>query len=465
MVWRRYWKRGLVALPLLFVAFDLVAAFSSPAMEPIRLSAQPLQIDSLTLLGYRQQQTGPDFLTVYPYWQVTAPAPADLQLHWRIQDDAGSIVSDFRSLPYYNTVRAANWPVGTVIDDAARIPLPPGMDAGNYTLSLQLEDGSGNALSDAVDFGEFSLERAVPTLSPPTYAADATMGDAATLDGYDVSVRHGPTRTTQDGLIALNAGAYLDYTLYWQGFSPVAENYHAFVHLVDHNGQPIAQEDHLPGPLFQPPRLWNESHHQPDVYLLRIPDETVGGLYQPLVGMYEYDTQDRLPIFVPGEDAARDDARLAPVKIVQTAPPRPGHKATAHFGDLATLIGYDLTVPDEGLRAGDSFELTLHFRADSTTPVDYTRFVQAHNPALGMAAQYDSLPQDGGNPTWSWLENEIIVDRVQMQVADDAQAGTYPIYIGFYDRAQDGARLPVTDEDGTQTPESWYPVAEITVMP
>ena len=222
------------------------------------------------------------------------------------------------------------------------------MDAGNYTLSLQLEDAAGSALSDAVDFGEFSLERAVPTLSPPTHAAEATMGDAATLNGYDVSVRHGPTRTTQNGLIALNAGAYLDYTLYWQGYSPVVENYHAFVHLVDHNGQPIAQEDHLPGPLFQPPRLWNEAHRQPDVYLLRIPEDTVGGLYQPLVGMYEYDTQDRLPIFVPGEDAPRDDARLAPVKIVQTAPPAPAHKATAHFGELATLIGYDLIVPDDG---------------------------------------------------------------------------------------------------------------------
>ena len=97
VVWRRHWKRGLVVLPLLFVAFGLVAAFSSPAMEPISRPAQPLQTDSLTLLGYRQQQTSPDFLTVYPYWQVTAPAPPDLQLHWRIQDDAGSIVSDFRS--------------------------------------------------------------------------------------------------------------------------------------------------------------------------------------------------------------------------------------------------------------------------------------------------------------------------------------------------------------------------------
>ena len=36
---------------------------------------------------------------------------------------------------------------------------------------------------------------------------------------------------------------------------------------------------------------------------------------------------------------------------------------------------------------------------------------------------------------------------------------------GFYDRTQDGARLPVTDENGAQISESWFPVAEITVMP
>ena len=150
---------------------------------------------------------------------------------------------------------------------------------------------------------------------------------------------------------------------------------------------------------------------------------------------------------------------------MQTAPPTADQKATAHFGELATLIGYDLIVPDEGLRAGDGFELTLHFRADSTTPIDFTRFVQAYDPALGMAAQHDSLPQDGGNPTRSWLADEIIVDRVQLQVADDAQAGTYPVYIGFYDRVQDGTRLPVIDENGAQIPEAWYPVAEITVTP
>ncbi len=237
------------------------------------------------------------------------------------------------------------------------------------------------------------------------------------------------------------------------------------MHLTDQTGQPIAQEDHLPGPLFQPPRLWNQVSRRPDVYLLRIPDDTPGGLYQPLVGMYDYDTLDRLPVFVPGEDLPRDDARLAPVKIVQPQPPAPAQKSTADFGDLATLIGYDLVLPETGLHPGDRFDLTLYFRANATTSVDYTRFVQAYDPGLGMAAQYDSLPQNGGNPTWSWLEDEIIVDHIQLQVSEDAQPGNYPIYIGFYDRAENGARLPVTDGDGTVIPESWHPVAEITVTP
>ena len=470
VVWRRQWMRGLIVVPLFFIAFGLAAAFISPAVEPIRPPVEPLQTASLTLLGYRLQQQSSDTLTIYPYWQVTDAAPPDLQIHWQVEDQEDQVLAELRSLPYYNAVRAGNWPIGTVVDDAIRIPLPAGMNAGSYQITLQLEDSTGVVLSGQATLGEFSLASTIPASAPPTNlmeanVAEATMGDAAILHGYDVDVRHGTARSTQNDLLALEAGDYLEYTLTWSGYDPVDRNYHAFVHLTDQTGQPIAQEDHLPGPLFQPPRLWNQVNRRPDVYLLRIPDDTPGGLYQPLVGMYDYDTLDRLPVSVPGEEMPRDDARLAAVKIVQPQPPTPAKKVTADFGDLTTLIGYDLVLPETDLHPGERFDLTLHFRANTTTPVDYTRFVQVYDPALGMAAQYDSLPQNGGNPTWSWLEDEIVVDHVQLQIADDAQPGVYPIYVGFYDRAENGARLPVTDGNGTLIPESWYPVAEITVAP
>jgi hypothetical protein len=367
-------------------------------------------------------------------------------------------------LPYYNAVHAENWPIGTVVDDAIRIPLSSAMDAGTYQVTLQLEDSAGGLLSERAALGEFSLASAIMASAPPANVTEATMGDVAILHGYDVDVRRGPARSTQNGLLALEAGDYLEYTLAWSGYDPVDRNYHAFVHLTDSAGRPIAQEDHLPGPLFQPPRLWNRAHRRPDVYLLRIPDDVAGGLYQPLVGMYDYDTLDRLPVYIPGEDVPRDDARLAPVKIVQPQPSSPTEKASAGFGDLATLIGYDLVLPETGLHPGTRFDLMLHFRADATTPVDYTRFVQVYDPGLGMAAQFDSPPQNGSNPTWSWLADEIIIDSIQLQVADDAQPGVYPLYIGFYDRAKNGARLPVTDGDATVIAESWYPVTEITVQ-
>ena len=465
VVWRRQWMRGLIVVPLLFIIFGLAAAFMSPAVEPIRPPVEPLQTDSLNLLGFRLGQKSADFLTIYPYWQVMGATPSGLQIHWQIEDEENQVIAELRSSPYYNAVNADNWPIGTVVDDAIRVPLMPGMGAGTYQIALQLEDSVGGALSEKTALGAFSLASAIPASVPPANMAEATMGDAAILHGYDVDVRHGTARSTQNDLLALDAGDYLEYTLDWSGLDPVERNYHAFVHLTDPTGQPIAQEDHLPGPLFQPPRLWNQVSRRPDVYLLRIPDDTPGGLYQPLVGMYDYDTLDRLPVSVPGEDLPRDDARLAPVKIVQPQPPAPAQKSTAEFGDLATLIGYDLVLPETGLHPGDRFDLTLYFRANATTSADYTRFVQAYDPGLGMAAQYDSLPQNGGNPTWSWLEDEMIVDHIQLQVSEDAQPGNYPIYIGFYDRAENGARLSVTDGDGTVIPESWHPVAEITVTP
>ncbi len=47
---------------------------------------------------------------------------------------------------------------------------------------------------------------------------------------------------------------------------------------------------------------------------------------------------------------------MAPIKIVQPQPPSPVEKADADFGELATLIGYDLIVPDDDLHLGENFE-------------------------------------------------------------------------------------------------------------
>src|SRR5690606_5381119 len=123
--------------------------------------------------------------------------------------------------------------------------------------------------------------------------------------------------------LVVQAGDYLRYTLYWKAAQPPLENYHGFIHLTDLLGQPLIQEDQMPGPLLHPPLLWDNYRPQSDTYLLRIPAQAPSGLYWPTVGLYDFETLNRLAL------AARSgDAQLPPIKIVRTTTATPQQPMT-----------------------------------------------------------------------------------------------------------------------------------------
>jgi hypothetical protein len=230
-------------------------------------------------------------------------------------------------------------------------------------------------------------------------------------------------------------------------------------------GRAIAQEDHVPGPMFHPPALWDQYYLQPDTYLLRIPKDASSGLYWPSVRIYDSDTQELLPVHDQDGKDRGDNYRLPPVKIVRPFSSTPAHKVVAQIGATATLLGYDLALSAQNLHAGDAFTVTLYYHNANATTADYTRFVHLYNPALGMAAQFDSPPQNGINPTWTWQPGEVIVDPVGMTVAKAAKPGSYTLYVGFYEPKVNNTRLPLHDEKGNAVLDDRMPLTELMVAP
>lgn len=259
-------------------------------------------------------------------------------------------------------------------------------------------------------------------------------------------------------------------TLHWATAQALAENYHAFVHLVDGNGHPIAQEDHIPGPLFAPPASWTPGRSYTDAYLLRVPADAPGGVYWPEVGIYTYGDQERLPAYADAAsqqaNVRTDAVRLSPLKIVgETRRPSPQRPLQARVGDTFEVLGYDITALNQRVHPGDTVTLTLYYRSIAPTSADLTRFVHLYAPALGMAAQHDSPPTDGLNPTSAWRPGEIITDRVTLTVNTDAVPGTAHLLLGFYDAAAGAERIPVFDAEGAPLPDAALPLAEVEIAP
>lgn len=455
--WRQPAPRAYALFPALLLLIGLCSILWRPPLQTVAQPATAIERPGLALRGLRLLEREPGYLTIYPYWQVQARQPATLAMRWQLHDGQGNLVSAAESYPYYNTIRADSWAPGALIDDAQRLPLPASLTAGPYQLSLQLLD-AGTPTTAALPIATYQLPVAPPPSLEAEHALDLRYGQQIHLVGYTLHA-DGQSVTAEDPRPpVVNAGAYLRYTLFWQANGLVEQNYHAFVHLTDHNGQPLVQEDQLPGPLFHAPQLWNGYRPYNDSYLLRIPADAPSGLYWPGVGLYDFATLERLPL--PDSDA--DRYLLPPIKILGQPVGKAESASGVRFGDVATLLGYTGSESSAPLQQGEERTVIFYWQSNNATPTDYTRFVQVYEQTLGMAAQFDSPPQNGGNPTSVWVPGELIEDPVTVTVQPDAHPGTYGIYVGFYNPA-DGHRLPVLNGAGEQDPAGWTQVGHVVV--
>ena len=140
------------------------------------------------------------------------------------------------------------------------------------------------------------------------------------------------------------------------------------------------------------------------------------------------------PPFVPYRVSAGTEASL-----------KPAHPIEATWADAIRFLGYDLD--GHRYQPGDTISLTLFYL--DVTPMEqrYTAFVHLlgpTDPATGspLRAQSDSEPCAGFYPTTSWHAGEMLMDRIELHVPEDARGGTYSLGTGFYD-IWTGERLPL----------------------
>jgi 4-amino-4-deoxy-L-arabinose transferase-like glycosyltransferase len=137
----------------------------------------------------------------------------------------------------------------------------------------------------------------------PTVEVGAVLGGQIQLLGYDL-----PATSSHPGDI-------VPLTLFWQLQAPVSADYRTFVHLLDAQGQVVAQTDSGPVGDSRPTSGWREGEVVVDRHGVLLPAGLEPGEYTVQVGMYLPETEERLPVQSADGALLGDSLSLAGVQV------------------------------------------------------------------------------------------------------------------------------------------------------
>jgi hypothetical protein len=150
--------------------------------------------------------------------------------------------------------------------------------------------------------GLFHYESKGRDLDIPAVVHFANFGDQIALLGFDPITEE------------IDAGSVIDLTLFWQALWPLEVDYQVFVHLLDGEGNLVAQSDKLnPGEF--PTRRWPVERYVPDPHRLLLSPNTPPGLYTVAAGLWVQAEGWRLPLFNDSGEQIGDYEPLFKVEV------------------------------------------------------------------------------------------------------------------------------------------------------
>jgi hypothetical protein len=144
-----------------------------------------------------------------------------------------------------------------------------------------------------------------PVLTP-TAGTSVSLGNRVSLAGFDV-----PAGPWQPGDI-------IPLTLFWKRLTALEEDYNVFVHLLNADGELVAQNDSAPAGGTRPTSGWQAGEEIVDRHGLLLPYDLPPGEYVLSAGMYLPATGVRLGMTDPAAELHTDHISLG---IVVVAPP------------------------------------------------------------------------------------------------------------------------------------------------
>ncbi len=387
------------------------------------------------------------------FWRPRQPLPDHLVMTLSLTDKEGFTWSreTITGRPGAYFYPPSRWPVGEIVmthhQPPWQIGTPPGLyvaeiglgvsgsehdslsvanaAAADYTgwdiLDQQGRPQRRTALIDFVNLSQLvrpEVEGALPIAKNP-------LVDFLPIIGLRRSIL--PEKTARPGDRILLA-------LLWQAGEFNLDDVSVAFDMIDAAGQ-----THRVGASYTPSRQFDLPRWKPGdmvlgQYWLDIPPEAVPGpatLQLHLINStgWTYD-----------EVFSLDEIEILPTERNFSPPDAVDIPLEADFSGQATLIGLDCP---ENCRAtsGDTINLTLYWRAETPTKVNYTVFTHLLDSEETVLINADHAPPKS---TQGWVPGEIIVDQVTLPIPPDLPSNRYTVEIGLYNAADPAfERLPL----------------------
>ena len=252
-----------------------------------------------------------DQMAVRLYWQALRPLDRDLRLYPFFLNAEGEVIEDTQQRPLITQLwypprqwrpgeivitETLPWQLGDQWSLTVGVLAGPDWSDWGQRLKVRVVESSRTLrLFEAdtwVRLANFERQgRRLVEITPlepglqPSNPVQANLDGKMELRGYDVSPRLG------------QAGRDLVVTLYWRALAPMDWDYTVFVHLIGPDGERVTQHDDQPWwkvPL--PTSTWQPGEELRDQHVLRLPPGLALGTYRLQVGVYYWQTLERLPV-------------------------------------------------------------------------------------------------------------------------------------------------------------------------
>jgi hypothetical protein len=191
------------------------------------------------------------------------------------------------------------WRPAEIVADYLSLRIPADVPGGTYRFGVRLTDGQGEVLAE--------LPLAEVTLVSWDRVFELPAGVAPLAWQFADSIKLVGARLPQ----AVSQRESLSLSLFWQAAHGVQSDYVAFVHVLDAMGNPVFQDDTVPGQGTRPVPGWLPGEIVEDRHKLTVPADVAPGVYRVVVGLYDMKDGKRLPV----QPSAGDTVDIGQVQV------------------------------------------------------------------------------------------------------------------------------------------------------